>query len=172
MKEALISDEFDVVTLQQASHYSVDFETYRPYLDYLVKFIRTYQPKAKLVVHKTWAYEEPSAKLKSISYPSRAAMFADLSSAYARMAEAIGSDAVIPSADLIERLSELGLSAHRDTFHLSLGVGRYAVALLWLWALCGVDGTRVPIETDVPMTAEERELVFRAVRDTVDACKL
>ena len=163
IKEALCSDEFDVVTVQQCSHQSFDYKSYQPYLDYLASYIRKYAPHARIAVHKTWAYEEHSARLESVSYASRGQMFTDLSAAYEKAAEAIGADLIIPAADLVERLSANGLRAHRDTFHLSLGIGRFAVAALWLKVLTGVDPTGIRIPLDVEITDEEIDLVFRSL---------
>lgn len=166
IKEALCSDEFDVVTVQQCSHKSFDYQTYQPYLDYLASYIRTYAPHARIAVHKTWAYEDASAKLVGIGYPSRAKMFADLSAAYSTAAEAIRADLIIPVGDLVERLSENGLVAHRDTFHLSRGVGRFAAAALWLKTLTSIDPTGLRIPLDVEITDEELDLVYRSLAET------
>ena len=51
------SEEFDIVTVQQVSHFSGKYETYQPYLNNLVEYIRKMQPNAKLYFHGTWAYE-------------------------------------------------------------------------------------------------------------------
>ncbi len=165
IKEALCSDEFDVITVQQCSHQSFDYQTYEPYLDYLASYIRKYAPHARIAVHKTWAYEEPSDRLASVGYSSRAKMLTDLSAAYQKAADAIGADLLIPSGDLVERLTANGLIAHRDTFHLSLGVGRLAVAALWLKALTGVDPSGIRIPFDVEVTEEELQAVYRALSE-------
>ncbi len=46
VKEALLSREWDYITIQQASHYSYDYETYQPYANSLVEYIKMYAPKA------------------------------------------------------------------------------------------------------------------------------
>ena len=48
LSEALLSDEWDVVTLQQCSHESTLADSYEPYLSRLAAFVREYAPKAKL----------------------------------------------------------------------------------------------------------------------------
>ena len=44
--EVLEGDKYDVVTLQQASHYSGLYETYHPYIDELYKAVVKAQPNA------------------------------------------------------------------------------------------------------------------------------
>ena len=47
IKQALQSDIWDVVTLQQASSLSVDYNTYQPYLNALADYVHIHAPKAK-----------------------------------------------------------------------------------------------------------------------------
>ena len=42
ISQALESDDWDVVTLQQASQFSPNFDTYSPYLEYLAEYVRKY----------------------------------------------------------------------------------------------------------------------------------
>ena len=46
--EGLALDEWDVITVQQASHYSGQPQTYVPYLTDLVAYVRERCPKAKI----------------------------------------------------------------------------------------------------------------------------
>ena len=58
--EALASEKWDVVTFQQASHFSGMEETYEPYLTSLADAVKQVLPQAKLYFHQTWAYETDS----------------------------------------------------------------------------------------------------------------
>ena len=58
--EALNMQEWDVITIQQVSALSGIYETYEPYLSSLVSVIKTAQPRAKIYLHQTWAYESDS----------------------------------------------------------------------------------------------------------------
>lgn len=148
--------DWDYITVQQASPVSVDYKTYQPYLDELVAYIRALCPKAKIVVHETWAYEDESVKLtEQMGYTKRGEMYADLHRAYTLAAEDIKADLVIPSGTLMEELAAAGIALHRDTFHASLGAGRLALGFLWYAKLTGngiddIDG----IDLDAPETAE------------------
>ena len=53
VREALESDDWDVVTLQQASHYSFIYDTYTPYIEALAEYVRKYSPKSKIFIHET-----------------------------------------------------------------------------------------------------------------------
>ena len=120
IKEALLNRSWDVVTLQQVSGQSPDPDSYYPYINALADYVRQCVPKAKLVIHQTWAYEQDSAKLTNIGYTDHRAMFADLKKAYALAAEKIGADGMIPSGELFQYMLAFGFEkVHRDTFHAS-----------------------------------------------------
>ena len=137
--EALCSQRWDIVTIQQASGLSPKKDTYIPYAAELVKFIRRYAPQAKVFIHQTWAYEDGSPKLTDVmGYESSRAMQNDITAAYKEIGDAIGIDGIIPSGEVFSALLEAGVKkVHRDTFHASLGLGRYALGLIWYKTLIG-----------------------------------
>ena len=51
---------WDVVTVQQASHFSGLPETYEPYLTEVLAAVRALCPGARIVFHETWAYATDS----------------------------------------------------------------------------------------------------------------
>ena len=97
IKEARLSRDWDAVVLQQLSSQSTDYETYQPYIDSLAKYIRKYAPKAKLILHQTWAYEQHSKGLVEAGYEDKYQMSVDVKTAYDKAAQAINADKVIPS---------------------------------------------------------------------------
>lgn len=141
IREALQSDEWDYVTFQQASHKSVDYDSYQPYLNAISEYCRFHSPKAKQIIHQTWAYEDGSAKLcEQMGYASHKDMFMDLSKAYKKAAADINADGIIPAGKLLQNLLANGIEkVHRDTYHASFGVGRYALGLLWYGFFTGND---------------------------------
>ena len=158
LQEALLNREWDVVTLQQASPSSFNYDTWQPYLTELTSYVHYCVPKVKLAIHQTWAYEDGSARLLEVAgYESRAAMFADVRNAYAQGADAMDADFVIPSGEVFEELVKDGVwNIHRDTFHASRGVGRYALGLTWVRALTGksAEGNTFA-DFDQPVSPEE-----------------
>ena len=140
MKEALVNREWDIITLQQVSIQSVDYQTYQPYLDSLKEYIKKYCPKAKIYIHQTWEYGKDHPALKSmLGYDTPSQMLEDIRKAYNEAANAIGADGIIPSGELIGLLASEGIKIHRDNQHVSLGLGRYALGLLWYSCLTGRD---------------------------------
>ena len=141
IKEALLSDDWDVVTLQQASPQSTKSETYQPYLDRLAEYVRQMAPKAKLYIHQTWGYREGSPRLeKLIHVATHEEMFQGAKEAYFRAAEEIHADGILPSGEAValamkEKTEDMVM--HRDEIHLSFGLGRYLAALTWFCTLTG-----------------------------------
>ena len=167
IKEALLSRSWDVVTLQQASHFSAFPDTYTPYVEELARYVRALCPKAKVYIHQTWAYEDGSARLDSMRFPTRAEMFASVKSSYATASERIAADGIIPSGEVMERLTALGIEkVHRDTFHANLGVSRYALALTWLEILLGISAEGNSFrEFDFAVTEEEVAIAQKAAHE-------
>ena len=143
LKEALLNRDWDVVTIQQVSHKSPYYETYQPYLDTLVEYVRSCVPKTKIAIHQTWAYEQDSQRLNvELGYDNHTDMFKDINRAYENAAKAVDADFIIPSGEVFQKMIASGIEkVHRDTFHASLGLGRYALGLLWYAILTGNDIT-------------------------------
>ncbi len=141
LKDALLNRNWDVVTIQQVSDQAPNFETYQPYLNKIVEYVRQCVPKAKIAIHQTWAYEQDSHRLNvGLGYNNHVDMFHDIERSYKKAAEEIVADLVIPSGKIFQRLIASGIEkVHRDTFHASLGLGRYALGLLWYSILSGAD---------------------------------
>ena len=132
LKEAISNREWDYITLQQVSQESIDYKTYQPYLNEIVAFIRKECPEAKIVLHQTWAYEEGSDRLcRELGYKLQTEMYDDLAVSYNRAMEEIKADIMIPSGELFQKMIRKGMKIHRDTFHATYGLGRYALGLLW-----------------------------------------
>ena len=165
LSEALLNRDWDYITVQQASHDSTQYETYQPYLNELAAYIRRCAPKAKLIVHETWAYEQNSERLNvRMGYQDFREMYRDLHAAYERAANEIHADGVIPSGALLTELAAQGYTVHRDTFHASYGLGRYALALTWLRALTGADVSDIALPVyDEPIAEDALNFVQQTV---------
>lgn len=141
---ALRMDDWDVVTLQQVSSLSGNFESYEPYLSSLADIVRKEKPNAKLYFHQTWAYETDSTHGDFKNYNNdQKTMYKDIIDASSKAAETIGAE-LIPTGKIIQNLRENvkefdyqneGLSLCRDGFHLSLDYGRFAAAATWFLTL-------------------------------------
>jgi hypothetical protein len=164
IRQALRSDSWDYVTIQQASHDSARFATYEPYLETVAAYVKKYCPTAKLLIHQTWAYENGSQKLINQGFATDEEMFAQVEKAYEKAREMISADGLIPAGKAMLTLSKAGLPVHRDTYHANFGYGRYLLALVWFKYLTGRDiSTNDFNEFDVPVTDEQRKAVIDAV---------
>jgi len=166
IKEALLNRSWDVVTLQQASHLSFEQQTYTPYLEELANYVRRYSPKAKIYIHQTWAYEAGSDRLLNMArFETPEDMLTRIVQAYDKAAHAIGADGIIRSGELFANLLQNGIARiHRDTFHASLGLGRYALGLLWYYTLCERDIVNNGFsDFDEPISEENINIVKKCV---------
>lgn len=156
LSEALLNRAWDVVTLQQSSPISFKPESYDPYIKELAAYVRKFVPKAKIYIHQTWAYEDGSEKLTRTGYDSFDNMLADVVKTYSLGKEMINADGIIPSGEMLGALLKAGITPiHRDTFHASLGIGRYALGLIWYRALFGKDVTENTFrDFDTPISEE------------------
>ncbi len=64
LQQALQSEPWDVVTIQQVSFKSHDVTTYRPHAQQLADIIHRYAPQARLLVHQTWAYRSDDPRFR------------------------------------------------------------------------------------------------------------
>lgn len=168
LKEALSNRRWDVITLQQASPASFDKESYFPYITALAEYVRGFSPKAKIYIHQTWAYEEGSDRLLAFGrFEHASEMRETLIAAYGDVAKEICADGIIPSGRFFGELLDNGIEKiHRDTYHASKGLGRYALALLWYRTLVGrsvLDNSFS--DFDEPISDGEIEIAKRCVED-------
>lgn len=91
-------DCWDIITIQQASHFSWKPETYQPFGDNLVAYIREKAPHAEIRVQQTWAYRTDDARLKPGSEwgIDQLEMHKRLTAAYTSFAKHIGAK-IIPT---------------------------------------------------------------------------
>lgn len=170
IREALLSDEWDVVTIQQVSHASINYDTFQPYLNYMADYIRMHAPKAKLYLQQTWAYEEGSKRLcEELKYEKAGDMLQDVRVSYHKAAEDIRADGIIPSGEVMLEMVKRGIEkVHRDPIHAKLGIGRYALGLTWYATLTGKDVMNNPFTDLVEEASEEDMQIAReCVRDIV-----
>ena len=159
IKEALLSREWDIVTVQQASKKSYKKETYYPYITELVNYVKEMAPCAKVIMHETWAYEDRSERLMKITGFERSyQMLEGIKKSYREVADELELDGLIPSGEMLEELVNRGIpTVHRvDSAHASYGIGRYALGLLWYRMLTGrTVAENTYNDFDVPIAEEE-----------------
>ncbi|MBO4646621.1 MAG: DUF4886 domain-containing protein [Lentisphaeria bacterium] len=100
LNELLKQNQYDIVTIQQASRKSWQYDTYQPAADAVIAYIRKHQPKAEIVIQQTWAYRTDSPSLKAWKI-DQDKMYAGLRDAYAKLA-AKYRFRVIPTGDAVQ----------------------------------------------------------------------
>ncbi len=173
VKEILETERFDAVTLQQVSGLSGQYETYQPYLNELVPYVRALQPGADLYFHRTWAYEIDSGHGDFTRYDrDQDKMYAAICKA-SESACLVSGATLIPAGDVVQTMRRTipafdyangGESLCRDGFHMSVTYGRFAVALCWLATLSGKRVAPMPfMDLDEDLIAE----ICRVVNEVV-----
>jgi hypothetical protein len=168
LKEALLSDEWDLITLQQCSPKSGNEDSYFPFITELAAYVRKMAPAAKLYVHETWSYAEGSTRFGSTDFATRKEMIPAIKKAYKKAAEKIDADGIIPSLDAMNRLyAEIGDKAYRDGFHCSYGVGRYMLGGLFFAVIFEkyVTGNTYK-DFDEPISEEELAIAQKIAKET------
>lgn len=138
VKEALLSDKWDYVTLQQVSGLSGIEESFYPYLSELISYIRKYS-SAEIVLHRTWAYEVDSTHGAFERYGSSQKKMHE---AIVRTYDNVSKKENLKIIDVGSAIADLrtlpefdygngGLSLCRDGFHLSFNYGRFVAAAVW-----------------------------------------
>ncbi len=167
--EALESDTWDVVTLQQQSSSSADYGTFQPYLNDLAAYVRDKAKGARLALHQTWAYAEESEKLSLTGHGTHVAMFDRIRDSYDRAVKDSDADLLIPCGETVRILSESDFVVHRDGFHASRGMGRFALALTWLGRLTDADLSAVRFDAfDAPVNEEQYAAAVAAAKSALD----
>ena len=167
LKEALLSDEWDFVTLQQCSPLSGDEGSYFPYITELASYVRKTAPAAKLYIHETWSFAEGCARFALTGFSTREEMIPAVKKAYKKAAKAIDADGSIPSLEAMNKLyAEIGEGAYRDGFHCSLGVGRYMLGCLLFMIFFGKNAEgNAYRDFDVDVSDEEIALAQKIAKE-------
>ena len=153
----MADENWDYISLQQASGKSGKYETYTVLAD-LIAGIKERCPKAKLLWHQTWAYASSSTHESFPDYDSnQMTMYSSIVTA-ARQAMTNHTDLslLIPSGTAIQngRTSFLGDAFNRDGYHLEVTYGRYTAACTWFETFLGpVNGNSYRPEGVTPQEA-------------------
>ncbi len=162
INEALLMEDWDVITVQQASAFSGIFESYLPYLTDLAKVIKENAPTAKLYFHETWSYENGSLHEGFLNYNSnQKEMYLCIKDSAKKASDLINAE-IIPTGDVVQFVRENipefnyengGLSLCRDSFHLSEDYGRFLAGAVWFKKLTGKNLKEQPfMEFDFSLT--------------------
>ena len=167
---AIADEEWDYVSVQQASHFSGDYTTYQPYLSQLVAYVKAHTKKdVKIVFHQTWAYAQNSDHGGFKRYGnSQKQMYDAINGALKQVIKDIHPDVIVPSGTAIQnaRTSSIGDNMNLDGYHLNLLYGRYTAACTWFQAIFkrSVVGNSYAPEG---VTAEQKNIAQKAASAAV-----
>ena len=135
LEMVLADEDWDYVSLQQASPFSGMYETYEASLPELIEYVKARLPKkTKLMLHQTWAYASTSKHSGFKNYNcNQLTMYQAIADAVKKAAKANKIKIVIPSGTAIQnaRTSFIGDHLNRDGYHLDVKIGRYTAACTW-----------------------------------------
>ncbi len=173
IQEALASDTWDIVTMQQVSHQSIDYATFQPHLGLLSAFVKKNAPSARQALHQTWGYAPESESILSLGFKTPPDMFKKSETAYREAAEETGIEILIPAGLALCKAHEAGLTPlYRDDIHASFGLGRYILGGVWYEMLFHKDFRENPFsETDEPIEKAIREKAAEIVHAATRAYK-
>lgn len=138
---ALTDERWDIVVLQQASHFSGRYASYEPWLERLAAVVWSHNanPDLELAWQMTWAYASDSDHDGFAAYGrDRQRMYRAILDAVRRMRRDSGITLLVPTGTAVEGARGCVASPReltRDGYHLDLGVGRYVAACKWYEAL-------------------------------------
>ena len=166
-------EDWDIVTIQQASHDSGKIDTYAN-LGKLIDYVKSKVPeKTRIYWHMTWAYEKGSSHSGFASYnKDQMTMYNAIVNC---VKEAVLKDervvGIVPSGTAIQNLrtSYIGDNLTRDGYHMTYSDGRYTTGLTYLAAILGpefVDNIKW-IPASYPYIEGELGAIREAVKNAV-----
>lgn len=161
ISDVIGTEQWDYVSLQQNSDNSGRAESYDESLSYIINYVKTNVPKAKIIWHMTWAYPHNSAHTAYKNYYNQ-----DQTTMYNGIIKAVTTK-IVPNADIYcvlpvgtavqnARTSFIGDNFSRDELHLSVDNGRLIAAMTWVAKLTGYDLTTLDYAKVSSVIKDER----------------
>jgi len=143
LKSIVEENDWDYITLQQASHHSGNPLTYDPYVDNLITFIKANatNPEVKIGWHMTWAYAQDSTHSGFPYYGSnQMTMYNAIINA--AQTKVVGKfDFIIPAGTAVQNARTTTLFGDRlcsDGYHLN-DFGRFIAGAMWIKQIYGLN---------------------------------
>ena len=173
LSTAIKDERWDFISLQQVSGLSGQYETYKPYLQNMIDYVRSLSTNKhmKLMFHQTWAYSSDSNHADFPKYDKdQMTMYnAIIAASGEAFKEHKALEVLLPAGTAIQnaRTSYLGDTFNRDGYHLETTYGRYTAACTWFEAITGqsvVGNTYVPGTLDALSAAIAQNAAHLAVQ--------
>ena len=168
MSTALIDENWDYVTIQQASPESGNPDSFA-HLDELIAFVRERVPKTtQLYWNMTWAYQGDceNTQFGLYDYDQMKMYTAITQTAQQKIAPLEAFTALIPTGTAVQnaRTSFLGDTLTRDGYHMNYEIGRYVVGLTLVRTLLELPIDQVTYRPD-GVTEEMQKVAIEAAEN-------
>ena len=100
LPDLLKNQPYDIITIQQSSPKSWNWQTYEPSASELVSYIRKHQKNAEIVIQQTWSYRTDSARYEKFGF-DQTSMSEKIRDSYGKLAEKYQLR-VIPTGDAVQ----------------------------------------------------------------------
>lgn len=173
-KETRVSDvinqyDWDYVSLQQVSGKSGKYETYEPFLTYIMTYVRNMLPNAKFLWHMTWAYPKDSDNGSFAGYDyNQELMYTSICSTVKKMIVPNREfKLIVPDGTAVQnaRTCFYGDNFARDNLHLSMDKGRFLAGMMWVRSVFGLD---IDKTTWTPEGSNISPRLLEALKEAVD----
>lgn len=170
----LQDEQWDIITMQQASGYSGLTVSYQPHLNDLVAYVNENKtnPEAKLYWHMTWAYQRNSTHADFEYYRrDQDTMYIGIVGALQQVVEPSKAfEKILPVGTAIQnaRTSHVGDALTRDGYHLS-DLGRVIASYTWYAAINGQPLYAVNIDraASAILSEQDRQMIVAAVNAAI-----
>ena len=170
ISQAIKDEDWDFISLQQASPVSGKYEIIMKDLPALVEYVNNAKPeKTKLIYHQTWAYQKDSKHKGFANYnTNQEEMYKSIVESTKKINASKIFDIVIPAGTAIQnaRTSSQGDTYTRDGYHLQLDYGRFTAACVWYEKLFNLDVRKNPYKPD-KVTAQQAKIAKEAAHKAV-----
>lgn len=167
--DAVLSDSWDFISMQQASGSSGKPQTYEPYLGTIITKVKELCPDAKLVWNMTWAYQGNSTHSDFAGYDkNQMTMYNAIVDAVDQRVKPYAEIVkIIPAGTAIQNLrtSLYGDTVTRDGYHLAYDSGRLTAALMWVKSLTDCNLDKITYTPSGYIYSEAR---LAAIRESVE----
>lgn len=149
LKEWLLIDDWDIVTIQQVSSLSFKAESFQPYADSIRDYVSKWAPQAKIYIHETWAYAPDCPRLDGFGITSNQ-MYERLKNNYIALSQRYNS-VILHSGDAFNRSFKkrkgLDLWSLNDRYHANIN-GCYLAGSVWFKELFGKSPKKIRYKPD------------------------
>ena len=174
MLDGLLSEDWDIITMQQGSSKSGIADEYQPYLDQLIAFVNENKtnPDAKLYWHMTWAYQSDSTHTSFPKYGNnQMTMYLGIVNALQQVVEPTEAfSGLLPVGTAVQnaRTGFVGDTLTRDGFHLS-DLGRLIASYTWYAVFDGQPLHTINLDkvASQKLTEAHKALVVEAVNAAI-----